>query len=212
VIERFLAGRYAERAARAPLDLADVQEAGYAVDAFEALGLLDAERACAWRARVARWAQDWPERPLLPDELRRAAYEQVRPDGDALRVLEAVGALGWRDAGAVDDPALVIERVLVASPHAPGALTVSSIVLFDRAVRVHWYAAQALVDPDRSQLDVLDLQDDAETRYRFDRGGHTVGFDLPVVGASSYLPAPPPEATWLDVMRDGARVVRIELA
>jgi hypothetical protein len=211
VIERFLARRYAERASRAPLDLADVQEAGYALDAFEAIGLLQPERAGAWRERIARLAQDWPERPLLPDELRRAARGQAEPDGDAQRVLEAVGALGWRDAGAVEDPALVVERVLVAPPHAPGALTVSSLVLFDRAVRVHWYAAQAILDPDRLQLDELDLRDDVGTRYVFDRGGHTAGFDLPVVGASSYVPAPPAEAAWLDVMRDGARVVRVGL-
>jgi hypothetical protein len=212
VIERFLAGRYAERASRAPLDRADVQEAGYAVDAFEALELLGPERALAWRERVARLALDWPERPLLPDELRRAAREQAGPDDDAQRVLEAVGALGWRDAGAVEDPALVVERVLVAPPHAPGALAVSSLVLFDRAVRVHWYAAHAIVDPARPRLDELGLQDDLGTRYVFDRGGHTAVFDLPVVGASSYLPAPPPEATWLDIVRDGARVVRVGLA
>jgi hypothetical protein len=218
VIERFLAGRYAARAARAPLDRADVQDAGYVVDAFEALGLLPADRADSWRARLARLAEDWTERPLLPDELRRAAREREAPTptrGDrwrgleARRVLEAVGALGWRDADALDDPVLVVDRVVVAPAHAPGDLAVSSLVLFDRAVRVHWYAAQDIAGPGAPQLE---LRDDAGTRYTFEGGGEGAGFELPVVGASSFRPGVPAGASWLEVLWGGARVVRVPLA
>ncbi|MEO9175026.1 MAG: hypothetical protein ABI317_05880, partial [Gaiellales bacterium] len=132
----------------------------------------------------------------------RPQYADRRRELEARRALEAVGALGWRDVDGVEQPHRVVERVIVAPAHAPGALAVSSLVLFDHAVRVHWYAQEAVVASTE-----LALQDDAGTRYVFERGGRSEG----IVGATSFRPAPPAEATWLDVVRDGERVARVPL-
>jgi hypothetical protein len=217
--DRYLAGRYASGAGHAPLDLASERDAGFLVDAFEGMGVLGADAARAWRHRIERLALEWTDRPLLREEFRdaaralRAAQDRDRPDDDgwvrseAQRVLEAVGALSWRDAGADSVPTLVVDRVLAAPAHAIGEATISTVVQFSGAVRVHWYCVLPLVD---GRLE-LAVADDVGTRYASIGEGHASGGGQPIVGSTTFTPGVPAGATWLDVARAGTRIVRVPL-
>jgi hypothetical protein len=203
---RFLAAQHAYLAAFGPLDLADGRDAGFTVDAFEMIGLLGADEARDWRRRLARLSLEWPEKPLLPAPIREAARALHASNGDARRVLEAVGALSWRDGDARAVPELVVERVLPAPAHAASGLTVAAVVLFRDAVRFHWYAETLHGEGHGG----LSLADDAGTSYER-LNAISGGSGGTLVAASSFVPSPPPAATWLDVLRDGTRIVRVPL-
>jgi hypothetical protein len=219
---RFLAAQYASIANHRPLDPYRRRDAGFTLDAFEALGLLDAADAAEWRARMERLGHEASERPLLPEPLRAAARAYVADEADghtqARHGLEAVGALTWRDApDPRTPPGLVVERVIAVPPQQPAELTIATVVLFTDVVQVHWYDAQPGVD-DRPQDELarggpfgLSLADDVGTSYAGRLASSAGVRGARAAGRTAFTPRPPAEASWLEVVDRGTPVLRVPL-
>jgi hypothetical protein len=215
---RFVAAEYASIARHGRLGRSRQRDAGYTLDALEALGLIDTADAAEWRERLERLRQDPAERPLLPEPLRAAARAYANDHQHTRHALEAVGALSWRDAPDARTPSgLIVERVIAVPPQPPAELTIATIVLFTDVVHVHWYDEQPGTDQ-RPQDELarggpfgITLADDVGTSYtgRVEGGAGLRGARS--VGRTAFTPQPPAEAAWLDVVDRGTPLVRVPL-
>jgi hypothetical protein len=216
---RYLAARYASGAIHHPVGEASRRDASCTLDAFEALGLVDAGRAAEWRSRLDRLGLDPAERTLLPPALRETArrYVDGLRDGPSLwnrhearRALSLVGALTWRDLGEPHElDTLELDRVETAPAHEHGPITISAAAIYRRAIEIHWYHETDELEPPESAG--LALTDDRGTGYLRTGGGSSQGRGYPAAGSTVFVPAPPASATFVEVHFDKRNVVRIPL-
>jgi hypothetical protein len=223
-IERALAERYAGEAAHGPLDPLAADNPYALLETLERIGLLEASGSAVWRDRIERLARDPAAQPRLPDEIRRAARDHMaaRQDeqlGFARRALEAVGALGWRDSAEAPVPrGIVVERVYPVPAQAPGGVTVSTIVRYEDAIEVCWYAPDVQTGEVTSRRPVerssplgLGITDDRGARYLTAGPSHSSGSGATAMGSSLFWPAPARDASWVEVTRNGTPLVRVPL-
>jgi hypothetical protein len=204
--------------------------------ALRAVGLLDADEAEAWRLRLSR---PGVERPAPSDRTRQAADEllqdllkavPVEDDGrgddffrfeGALFALQAVGAAsgvwwerlarrrGWAPADEVRELNVggtqkELRTVLGGPGEAVDGVWVLCALRFDDGVTVLLRVDNGADPFERDPWD-FELFDDVGTTYS--SGGGSGAGEVKI----RYGTPAPPDATWLELRREGSRPIRIPL-
>jgi hypothetical protein len=210
-----LAEQYAAGASDHPISEQSRRNASRTLAVLEAIGVTDAETAAEWRARIERLGSDPGERALLSAGQRALARRYLATRGPqgklgARRALMAVGALTWSDLTERREPhTLVVDRVVAAPRHAPSAIIVSSAVLYERAIGLHWYLGQESWRAMTPRLP--SLVDDLGTSYLHVGGPALRAERYPWPATSVFTPAPPSAAAFIEVRWDEQPVVRVRL-
>jgi hypothetical protein len=146
--------------------------------------------------------------------------------GVVSQMFQGAGSSGGAPRGPAAQPMRIVpigQAFRLANDRAPADLHFLSLVATPTraciavVIRMHWPADGSSADLELSgagyhhlPYDQLWLTDDRGTRYRVTFGGE--GGITAWQGMLELVPAPPPEARWLDLIADGTRrLIRLEL-